>query len=100
MIEMRQTDEFKRWLRRLHDQNAYARIVARIRRMEQGNPGDTRSVGAGLVEMRIDYGPGYRVYFTQRGKTVVIVLCAGDKRTQTQDIKRALELVRALAEKK
>lgn len=100
MIEVRQTDEFRSWLRRLPDQNAYARVVARIRRMEQGNPGDTKRVGAGLLEMRIDYGPGYRVYFTQRGKTVVIVLCAGDKRTQAQDIKRALELVRALAEKR
>ena len=100
MIEVRQTDEFRSWLRRLPDQNAYARVVARIRRMEQGNPGDTKRVGAGLLEMRIDYGPGYRVYFTQRGKTVVIVLCAGDKRTQAQDIKQALELVRALAEKR
>jgi putative addiction module killer protein len=92
MIEVRQTNEFKTWLRRLNDQNAYARIVARIRRMEQGNPGDTKGVGAGVMEMRIDYGPGYRVYYTKRGNTIVILLCAGDKRTQTQDIKRAVDL--------
>jgi putative addiction module killer protein len=100
MVEVRQTDEFKLWLRRLNDQNAYARVVARIRRMELGNPGDARSVGAGVMEMRIDYGPGYRVYYTQRGKTIVIVLCAGDKRTQDRDIKRAIGLAEELAEKK
>ena len=100
MIEVRQTNEFQNWLRRLDDQNAYARIVARIRRMEHGNPGDTKSIGAGVMEMRIDYGPGYRVYFTPRGKTIVILLCAGDKRTQKQDIKRALELARELAERR
>ena len=65
-----------------------------------GNPGDTKSIGAGVMEMRIDYGPGYRVYFTQRGKIIVILLCAGDKRTQKQDIKRALELARELAERR
>lgn len=68
--------------------------------MEQGNPGDTRGVGTGLMEMRIDYGPGYRVYFTQRGKAIVIVLCAGDKRTQKQDIKRTLELAQELTERR
>jgi putative addiction module killer protein len=62
MIEVRQTDEFKSWLRRLRDDNAVVRIVARVRRMELGNPGDTNSVGEGVREMRIDYGPGYRVY--------------------------------------
>ena len=96
MIEVRQTAEFSRWLRRLRDANVVARIVARIRRMEQGNPGDTRSLGAGLMEMRIDYGPGYRVYYVHRGAMIVILLCAGDKRTQRQDIKRARELVEKL----
>ena len=62
MIEVRQTDEFRTWLRRLKDDNAVARIVARIRRMERGNPGDTKSVGAGVMEMRVDHAPGYRVY--------------------------------------
>ena len=92
MIEVRQTDEFRTWLRRLKDDNAVARIVARIRRMELGNPGDAKSVGTGLMEMRVDYGPGYRIYYVQRGAAVVILLCAGDKRTQQQDIKRAREL--------
>jgi putative addiction module killer protein len=66
-----------------------ARIVARIRRMEQGNPGDTRSVGKGIVEMRIAYGPGYRIYYLHRGAQIVILLCGGDKRTQRQDIEQA-----------
>jgi len=93
MIEVRQTAEFSRWLRRLRDANAVARIVARIRRMEQGNLGDSKSLGAGLMEMRVDYGPGYRVYYMHRGATIVMLLCAGDKRTQRQDMKRARELV-------
>src|SRR2546423_1476 len=100
MIEVRQTNEFKNWLRRLNDQNAYVRIVARIRRMEQGNTGDARSVGGSIMEMRIDYGPGYRVYFTRHGRTIVILLCGGDKRTQRQDIRRAVELVHGLTEKR
>jgi putative addiction module killer protein len=95
MIEVRQTIEFSDWLHRLKDANAVARIVARIRRMELGNPGDARSVGGGVMEMRVDYGPGYRMYYVQRGAEIVILLCGGDKRTQPQDIKRA----RALAER-
>jgi putative addiction module killer protein len=95
MIEVRQTIEFSDWLHRLKDVNAVARIVARIRRMELGNPGDARSVGNGVMEMRIAYGPGYRVYYGHRGTEIVILLCGGDKRTQRQDIKRA----RALAER-
>jgi putative addiction module killer protein len=90
---VRQTAEFSRWLRRLTDANAVARVVARIRRLEQGNFGDSRSLGAGLMEMRIDYGPGYRVYYVRQGTMVVILLCAGDKGTQRQDIKRAREMV-------
>jgi putative addiction module killer protein len=93
MIEVRQTAEFSRWLRRLRDANAVARIVARIRRMEQGNLGDSKSLGAGLMEPRVDYGPGYRVYYVHRGAMTVILLCAGDKRAQRQDIQRARELV-------
>jgi putative addiction module killer protein len=92
VIEVRQTEEFSGWLRRLSDVHAAARIVGRIRRMEMGNPGDTRSVGQGVVEMRIDYGPGYRVYYVHRGVQIVILLCAGDKRTQKQDIKRAQKM--------
>ena len=92
MIEVRQTQEFSAWLRRLRDANAAARIVGRIRRMEQGNPGDAKSVGKGIMEMRVDYGPGYRVYYLHRGAQIVILLCGGDKRTQAQDIKRAQTL--------
>jgi putative addiction module killer protein len=98
MTEVRQTAEFKSWLLQLNDQNAHARIVARIRRMEMGNRGDTKSVGAGVMEMRVDYGPGYRIYYTQRGRTIVIILCAGDKRSQTRDIKRAVRLAEGMAE--
>jgi putative addiction module killer protein len=92
MIGVRQTTEFSDWLHRLKDANAVARIVARIRRMELGNPGDARSVGGGVMEMRVDYGPDYRVYYVHRGKEIVILLCAGDKRTQPQDIKQARAL--------
>jgi putative addiction module killer protein len=74
------------------DANAVARIVGRIRRMEMGNPGDTRGVGQGILEMRIDYGPGYRIYYVHRGAQIVILLCGGDKRTQPKDIKRAQKL--------
>ena len=96
MVEVRQTKEFSTWLHRLRDANAVARIVARIRRMEQGNPGDTRSVGKGIIEMRIAYGPGYRIYYLHRGAQIVILLCGGDKRTQRQDIEQAQILAETL----
>ena len=80
----------------LRDPNAVARIVGRIRRMEMGNPGDTRSVGEGILEMRIDYGPGYRIYYVHRGAQIVILLCGGDKRTQQRDIQRAQRLAETL----
>jgi probable addiction module antidote protein/putative addiction module killer protein len=73
MIEVRQTAEFSRWLRSLRDANAFARIVGRIRRMEQGNPGDSRPVGHGIMEMRIDYGPGYRVYYLFQGPSIILL---------------------------
>jgi putative addiction module killer protein len=92
MIEVRQTMEFSDWLHRLKDVNAVARIAARIRRMELGNPGDARSVGGGVMELRIAYGPGYRVYYVHRGSEIVILLCGGDKRTQRRDIKQAQAL--------
>ena len=95
MIEVRQTEEFSGWLRRLQDGRAKARIAARIERMALGNRGDAKSVGKGVMEMRIAYGPGYRVYYVRRGAAIVILLCGGDKRTQRQDIKRA----QALAER-
>jgi putative addiction module killer protein len=89
-----QTDEFRDWLHRLRDRRANARIVSRIRRMELGNPGDSRSLSGGLMEMKINYGPGYRVYFVHRAAAIVVLLCGGDKHTQRRDIDRA----RALAE--
>ena len=96
MIEVRQTEDFSGWLRRLKDANAVARIAGRIRRMEMGNPGDSRSVGQGVLEMRIDYGPGYRIYYVHRGVHIAILVCGGDKRTQQQDIKKALRLAETL----
>jgi putative addiction module killer protein len=96
MPEVRQTEVFARWLVGLRDGRARARINARIRRMSLGNPGDVRPVGGGVSEMRIDYGPGYRVYFVRRGETLVILVAGGDKRTQDQDIAMAIKLARAL----
>ena len=96
MIEIRQTEVFATWFARLRDRQARARITARIRRLSLGNPGDVRPVGGGVSEMRIDYGPGYRVYFVQRGEVLVILLCGGDKRTQERDIARALAMAREL----
>jgi putative addiction module killer protein len=96
MIEVRQTEQFSSWLNHLRDANAVARIAVRIRRMEQGNPGDSKSVGRGVQEMRIDYGPGYRVYYIRRENEIVILLCGGDKRTQQQDIEQAQKLAETL----
>jgi putative addiction module killer protein len=89
MIEVRKTAAFADWLRGLRDIRAATRIQIRIDRMSLGNPSDVAPVGTGVSEMRIDYGPGYRVYFIQRGKALVILLAGGDKRTQDTDIKRA-----------
>jgi putative addiction module killer protein len=96
MIEVRQTDVFTDWFAGLRDREARARITVRIRRLSLGNPGDVKPVGSGVSEMRIDYGPGYRVYFVRRGDTVVILLCGGDKRNQDRDIARALELAQEI----
>jgi putative addiction module killer protein len=84
--------EFDAWLTGLADGSARARIEARIRRLSLGNPGDVRPVGAGVCEIRVDYGPGYRVYYLQRGAVLAVLLCGGDKRTQKSDIKRALAI--------
>jgi putative addiction module killer protein len=94
MIEVRQTDVFADWFAGLRDRQARARITVRIRRLSLGNPGDVKPVGGGVSEIRIDYGPGYRVYFVRRGDTVAVLLCGGDKRNQDRDIARALELAR------
>jgi len=91
-IEIRQTDVFAKWFADLGDREARARITVRIRRLSLGNPGDVKPAGGGVSEMRIAYGPGYRVYFVSRGEKIVILLCGGDKRAQDRDIKRAIEL--------
>jgi putative addiction module killer protein len=95
-VDVRQTDVFAEWFSRLKDREARARITVRIRRLSLGNPGDVKPVGRGVSEMRIDYGPGYRVYFLRRGDTVVVLLCGGDKRTQDRDIARAVELAQEI----
>ena len=92
MIEIRQTTVYARWFRRLRDRQARVRIDIRIRRLSLGNPGDVRPVGEGVSEIRIHYGPGYRVYFVQRGEALVVLLTGGDKDSQERDIRRALEL--------
>ena len=96
MVEVRQTETYARWFGSLRDRQARARIDVRIRRLSLGNPGDVRPIGEGVSELRIDHGPGYRVYFTQRGQTLVVLLAGGDKRTQDRDIELALELAREL----
>ena len=92
MFEVRQLAEYERWFARLRDRTAKARIDVRIRRVTLGSFGDAEPVGQGVSELRIDYGPGYRVYFCQRGSELVILLCGGDKRTQEQDIMKAKKL--------
>ena len=94
MIEIRQTETYAKWFSSLRDRQAKARIDIRIRRLSLGNPGDVKAVGEGVSELRINHGPGYRVYFVQHGQTVVILLAGGDKRTQDRDVKTALELAR------
>lgn len=89
MIEVRKTAIFSDWMAGLRDRRARARIAARIDRLAFENPGDVRPVGGGVSELRIHYGPGYRVYFLQRGRTLIVLLCGGDKSTQAQDIKTA-----------
>lgn len=96
MIEIRQTTVFADWFTGLRDRQARSRIDVRLRRLSLGNAGDVRPVGEGVSELRIDYGPGYRVYFVQRGQAWVVLLAGGDKRTQTADIATALELARNL----
>ena len=87
---------FLRWLRELRDKRARARIAIRIDRVQEGNLGDHKAVGGGISELRINVGPGYRVYYTIRDRTVVILLCAGDKSSQQQDIKRAQKMASEL----
>ena len=98
MITVRKTDEFADWLDGLRDIQARARVQARIERLSAGNPGDVEPVGEGVSELRINYGPGYRVYFKQRGRELIILLAGGDKSTQAKDIRTASRLARNLSE--
>ena len=95
-MEIRKTDVYVKWLDGLRDIRARARVLARIERLAAGNPGDAEPVGEGVSELRINYGPGYRVYYKQQGRELVILLAGGDKSSQSRDIKTALRLARNL----
>lgn len=92
MFEVRQSSIYRDWFDRLRDRQAKVRIDARISRLSMGNAGDAKDVGSGVSELRIDHGPGYRVYFSRKGKTIILLLCGGNKRTQQADIERAIEI--------
>lgn len=94
MYEIIKSDTFEAWLIGLKDRQARLRVQARIERLSQGNPGDVKSVGAGISELRIDHGPGYRVYFMKSGALVIVLLAGGDKSTQEIDIKRAINIAK------
>jgi putative addiction module killer protein len=96
MIEIRKTELFAKWLDNLRDVKAKARVLVRVERLASGNAGDVKPVGEGVSEMRIDYGPGYRVYFIQRGSELIILLAGGDKGSQSRDIKAAIRLAQNL----
>ena len=96
MIEIRQTHAYDSWFDRLRDAMAKTRILFRIRRLSLGNFGDVKPVGEGVSELRIDYGPGYRVYFIRKGQVVVVLLAGGDKKTQAHDIAKAIALAKTV----
>ena len=96
MFEIRKTENFAKWLDALQDTRARALVLVRIERLAIGNPGDVKPVGEGVSELRIDYGPGYRVYYKEQGREVIILLAGGDKHSQAKDIKTALRLARNL----
>lgn len=98
MIEIRETDAYAGWFARLKDREARARILVRIRRLSLGNPGDAKPIGEGVSELRIDYGPGYRVYFVRRGDALIFLLGGGDKSSQASDIRAALGSARNMRE--
>ncbi|MFO0333804.1 MAG: type II toxin-antitoxin system RelE/ParE family toxin [Pseudomonadota bacterium] len=96
MIEVRQTARFAKWFGRLRDRSARARIQARVDRARFGNLGDVKSVGSGVSEMRIDVGPGYRLYFARRGDQLIVLLCGGDKSSHQKDVREAVMLAAQL----
>ncbi|MEJ1389687.1 MAG: type II toxin-antitoxin system RelE/ParE family toxin [Candidatus Sedimenticola sp. (ex Thyasira tokunagai)] len=96
MVEIRKTDVYAKWIDNLRNIKARARILVRIERLAAGNPGDVKPVGEGVSELRITYGPGYRVYFKKQGQELIILLAGGDKNTQSKDINTAHELARNL----
>ena len=96
MIEVRQTSVFAQWLAALRDRQAKLRISARISRLESGNLGDVKPVGEGVSELRLNFGPGYRLYMTQYGDTFILLLCGGDKGSQDRDIRKANDLIKEL----
>jgi putative addiction module killer protein len=98
VVEVRQTERFAQWLQDLRDLRVRAKVQVRIERLIGGNPGDVRPVGSGISELRIDYGPGYRVYYQQKGSRLIILLAGGDKSSQVKDIEEALMLSRQIKE--
>lgn len=92
VVEVVQTGEFEKWLKKLKDPRGKARILRRLDRLAQGNPGDARPIGKGLSELRVDAGPGYRIYYVQDGERLILLLCGGDKSTQQKDIGKAQQL--------
>ena len=98
MIELKQTETFRKWLAKLRDARAATAIVSRLDRLRFGHAGDAEPVGQGVSELRIHYGPGYRVYFQRRGDTIIVLLCGGDKGSQARDIKVALRLANERSE--
>jgi putative addiction module killer protein len=95
-VDIRRTDVFIKWLKNLKDSNARFRIYQHIDRLAGGNPGDAKPIGEGCSEMRIDYGPGYRVYYKETGKEIIVLLCGGDKSSQRKDIEKAKELAKEI----
>ena len=98
MKEVRSSAVFDNWFKKLRDSRAKDRIYRRIKRLAEGNPGDIEPVGEGISEMRIDYGPGYRVYYKDTGREIIVLLCGGDKRTQQRDITEARKIARLFEE--
>ena len=99
MFEIHETDVFSSWLRGLRDRRGRRAVTVRVQRLALGNAGDVKPIGRGVSELRIRFGPGYRVYFTKRGRVVILLLCGGDKSTQTEDISRAHAMVKELEDR-